>query len=146
MSDLFRLVYVSDNEIVGGLDVVRDESEQILRVARDRNPSVGVTGALLFNADRFAQVLEGPRGAVEGIFERIQVDLRHSGVEVLDFSPVDGRAFGNWSMAYMGGESEASRRFADVARTTGFEATPFDGDRILGLLRSHLDELAAEPT
>lgn len=139
--DLYRLVYVSNNEIDGDLDEVRAEIDRILGIARDRNPRVGVTGALMFNADCFAQVLEGPRSGVEGVFERIQVDLRHSAVNVLDFRPVAERAFANWSMAYVGQQSEASQRFGDLAGATGFDPAGLDGDHIFDLVRRHLAEV-----
>ena len=139
--DLYRLVYVSNNEIEGDLDEVSAEIDRLLVMARERNRAVGVTGALMFNADCFSQVLEGPRSGVEAVFERIQVDLRHSAVNVLDFRPVAERAFANWSMAYVGQPSDASRRFADLARATGFDPAGLDGDHVLDLVRRHLAEV-----
>ncbi len=139
--DLYRLVYVSTNEIGGDLAAVRREIDRILAVARQRNPAVGVTGALMFNADCFAQVLEGPRSGVESVFERIQVDLRHSAVNVLDFRPAAERAFANWSMAYVGHATEASKHFGDLAAATGFDPARLDGDHVFDLVRRHLDEV-----
>ena len=139
--ELYRLVYVSSNEIEGDLVGVRTEIDRILSVARERNPAVGVTGALMFNADCFAQVLEGPRAGVESVFERIQVDLRHSAVNVLDFKAVDERAFENWSMAYVGHATQASEHFGDLAGATGFDPSGLDGDHVFDLVRRHLDEV-----
>ena len=72
----------------------------------------GVTGALLFNEDLFAQVLEGPLEAVEQIFEQIQRDQRHSDVTILESGPAVERDFPEWSMA-----------FAPMNRTAAFGTT-----------------------
>jgi hypothetical protein len=58
-------------------------------------------GTLLFNRGCFAQVLEGPREAVERTFERIQRDPRHADVMPLEFAPVARRGFPSWSMAFV---------------------------------------------
>jgi hypothetical protein len=65
------------------------------------NRTQGVTGALLFNRECFAQVLEGPRISVENVFERIQRDRRHGQVTVVDNGWADRRDFPNWAMAHV---------------------------------------------
>ena len=77
------------------------ELEHILSRARDNNSALSVTGALLFNRDYFAQVLEGPRAAVENIFERIQRDRRHGQVTVVDNGWTETRDFPDWAMAHV---------------------------------------------
>ncbi len=105
--DLWRLVYWSRNLIAS--DVApsggEDELGRILGAARRNNPFFGVTGALLFNRTAFAQVLEGPRDGIIEIFERIQCDLRHAEMVVVDYAPVARRLFGEWSMAFLGPEA-----------------------------------------
>ena len=75
----------------------------------------------MFNSGCFAQVLEGPLGAVAATFERIQRDARHADVMVLDFRPVSERSFGAWSMAFVGQSLEGRDLFADLAASTGFD-------------------------
>ena len=60
------------------------ELSRILRTARARNASLGITGALMLYDSWFAQVLEGPESAVKALFARIEADKRHNGVEVLE--------------------------------------------------------------
>lgn len=101
-NDLYRIVYCSRNlinaqEAGSSQDV---ELESILKAARTNNTSQGVTGALLFNQECFAQVLEGPRTSVERIFEKIQRDRRHGQVTVVDNGWADRRDFPNWAMAH----------------------------------------------
>ena len=100
-SDVYKILYCSRN-LIEGEDAKREaEINQILQTARRKNKEQNVTGALLFNSGYFAQALEGPRLAIEQIFERIQRDPRHGDVTVLS-SQTDGhRDFPEWSMAYV---------------------------------------------
>jgi len=108
----YRLLYCSRNVIaassVGGYDARGHavDMEHILRcilaVARRRNQADNITGALLFTASGFAQVLEGQRDAVERTFERIGADPRHADITVLAFTPIERRSFPDWSMGFSG--------------------------------------------
>lgn len=137
---LYRLVYLSRNAMRSDLDTVHQEIAQILQASRRNNQRAGVTGALMFNAGCFAQVLEGPRQAVEGVFERIQHDLRHAEVAVLAFEPVAERGFEAWSMAYVGARDQSLEEFAHLGRESGFDHRRVSGERIFELLREHLFE------
>ena len=105
--DLYRIVYCSRNLIdEHGADASQDvELQRILDAARHNNAPQGVTGALLFNHECFAQVLEGPRKAVERIFEKIQRDRRHGQVTVVDNGWAEKRDFPDWAMAHAEPES-----------------------------------------
>lgn len=143
-NSLYRLVYISRNQIEGDDDTIRSEIEQILIKARTQNPLSNVTGALMFNTGCFAQILEGLHDHIQETFERIQCDRRHSNVSVLAFEPIAERKFSNWSMAYFGIDSKASGRFADIMKVSGFDLSKISGDRIMELLQEHLldEELA----
>jgi len=133
---LSRLVYISENNLAGASVVVEDEIRSILLASRRRNAADEITGALIFNNGIFAQVLEGPRPAVEATFERIQRDDRHANVQVLDFAPIDERAFPNWSMGFLGGSRRDQAIFADVARLTGFAPASLSGERVFEIMVS----------
>lgn len=49
----------------------------ILRAARTFNQQAAITGALLFDGENFAQLLEGPAPAVQALARRIEADRRH---------------------------------------------------------------------
>jgi hypothetical protein len=70
----------------------------ILSDARRVNPQHDVTGALICRADLYLQLLEGPKAAVEAIYERIARDDRHVEVQRLVTRPVESRLFGDWAM------------------------------------------------
>lgn len=122
---LVRIVYLS--HAVPGLDpdaIIGD----ILDVSRRNNARAGVTGALIYNRGSFGQVLEGPEAAVEDTFGRIEADPRHAEIQVLDLKTIDARAFGDWSMGFVGrpssmpsGEAEARRTTLDLATMGGDE-------------------------
>lgn len=138
MSDqpLFRVVYVSRNTLS------QDETEaamtQILAASRARNAKVGVTGALLFSEDCFAQALEGPMEAVEAVFEHVQADDRHTEVVVLEANTVTRRDFPEWSMAYAGRCDADEARFAQLVGS-GNTNPENAGGRVRNLLRSAVD-------
>ena len=122
--DICQIVYCSRNTITDCEGDVDAEVARILDVSRRNNAREQLTGALLYSAGVFAQVLEGPLSAVERTFERIQCDPRHSDVVVLHLLRSDHREFADWSMAYAGklAESdEAARALSDAQRRPGAE-------------------------
>jgi hypothetical protein len=144
--DLYRLVYSSRNKILGDANACDREIRNILQVARVNNLKAKITGALLFNAGSFGQVLEGPRGAIEATFERIQCDPRHSDVALLGLDTVANRVFENWSMAYTGADQIEGLRFGDVAVETDFDPIKMTAERILQTLsRLTLEEEGNKP-
>jgi hypothetical protein len=131
---LSRLVYYSRNRVAGGPEELADAIALILAASRKNNAEVGVTGALMFNAGCFAQVLEGPQDAVEGVFERIQQDERHGDVSLLAFEPVEKRAFENWSMGFVGASVADAARYDIVAEESGFDPARMTGDALFKTL------------
>ena len=72
--------------------------EDMVAKANNKNQSSDVTGILLFDGLHFCQLLEGPRDAVQSIYDRICQDARHHNlVELMhDFAPT--RRFGKVGM------------------------------------------------
>ncbi|MEM1314003.1 MAG: BLUF domain-containing protein [Pseudomonadota bacterium] len=94
---LHQIVYISRSLIGGwGPDLL-----DIGRASLSRNAELGLTGALFFDGDRFAQVLEGPFGAASLLMERIRRDARHFDVRILRDAPVRQRRFAAWSMRFV---------------------------------------------
>ncbi|WP_161993780.1 BLUF domain-containing protein [Muricoccus nepalensis] len=129
---LHRLVYVSRNLLAGSPGETEAEVLGILAVSRRNNARVGITGALLFSTDCFAQVLEGPLAAVQATFERIQCDQRHTDTVVLSCEAVAGREFAGWSMAYAGPAAQGTERYATL---TVPSPTGTGSQRVLDLLQ-----------
>lgn len=91
---LVRLVYAS--RAVAAVD--QEELVAILRKSKANNPRLGITGVLCFSEGIFLQALEGGRGAVNQLYNRIVADTRHTDVELLHFEEVTERRFAGWSM------------------------------------------------
>jgi hypothetical protein len=93
---LTRLLYRSDRVLVGTEQEDEAQLQDILETARRNNDRDGVTGATLYTAEAFTQVLEGPTPMVEATFERICCDLRHRRVQILEMTKANERIFTSW--------------------------------------------------
>ncbi|MET0747733.1 MAG: BLUF domain-containing protein [Rhizobium sp.] len=129
---MHRLVYYSANRILGSIEELTAQVEQILATSRRNNEKVGVTGALMFSEGFFGQVLEGPQAAVEATFERIQRDARHSDVSLLQFEQIEKQQFENWSMACVG--QTALIDFEGIGLSSGFDPAKLKGEKLLNRL------------
>jgi hypothetical protein len=75
---------------------------------------MGITGALIFENNRFGQVIEGPRAQIEDLWEKIQKDTRHKNIHLIDSRPVDQRSFSKWTMVFQGSE-EVAKKLPEIA-------------------------------
>lgn len=98
MSATWRLIYTSRRTSADPAGAA-GEVAAIQQVASANNGRVGLGGALVVSPSRFAQVLEGPREALEATFERISRDPRHDDLLVMSFAPTDTPAFGDFRLA-----------------------------------------------
>lgn len=97
---VFRLIYRSKSKIPAArLDA---ELGNILRNARAKNTSLGITGALLYYEGWFAQTLEGGEKAVRTLYAHIEKDPRHASVQLCEEGGSKPRAFSRWAMAMVG--------------------------------------------
>ena len=99
-SELVSLSYISNSVLLPGMEQ-REQFAQILETSRLKNSALDVTGALLFHDERWLQVLEGQRCAVEELFETIRRDPRHDRVTHQGTHPASKRYFADWSMAFL---------------------------------------------
>ncbi len=93
---MFQLVYLSRSKYT----MSDNELDDILAASRRNNANRGVTGMLLYAADTFLQVLEGPKLRVEALFDELYLDDRHQGARVLYSGPIAERSFDSWSMGF----------------------------------------------
>jgi hypothetical protein len=111
---LERIVYVSRAAPGTGLEVVFG----IIREAHAANAKAGITGGLIFLDGGFAQVIEGSRAALAGVFARIALDRRHQAVELRARERALCRLFGGQAMALR------TRACLDLALLEGFGYVP----------------------
>ncbi len=72
--------------------------EDMVAKANNKNQSTDVTGILLFDGLHFCQLLEGPREAVQAIYDRICQDARHHNLVELMHDYAPARRFGKVGM------------------------------------------------
>lgn len=77
-----------------------EDLKALLEKCRVNNARRDVTGMLLYQQRSFFQILEGERGTVEALFEKIAADPRHTRVTRVILETIAERAFAGWSMGY----------------------------------------------
>ncbi len=132
---MHRIVYCSRCTLHGNESEIGLGLIDILDSARRNNPHAGITGALLFNVDSFAQVLEGPEASVRRILATIQKDPRHSDLVVTADHPVSKRVFAQWSMAFAGSNRADELPVARAAIQDVFDGTEGAGEKLFALLQ-----------
>ena len=94
-SPMHKLLYVSTTK----RDFPEPDLQAILAVSRKNNPSLGVTGLLLYIDGGFLQVLEGDREVIRVLYDKIAQDTRHWNAKIL-LEEQGERNFGQWSMGF----------------------------------------------
>jgi hypothetical protein len=108
--------------------------EAIAQVARARNTSLGITGALISTDDHFAQILEGPAEAVDAVMASIFRDQRHWRVTVLEEADLAEQTFQGWSSAFAGRGSLVDVRI--TPRLLNVPADPADVRQLREMIRA----------
>ena len=118
---LWQLIYTSH-----ATDTFSEaELGAILAASHANNPAQGLTGILLYSDGRFIQVLEGERGPVETLYERIKADPRHETVRRVMTREIAQRDFADWSMGY---RSLTAADLASPPQLLDFFAGQFSAD------------------
>ena len=95
--------------------------DDILTKSRAKNPAAGITGNLIYHADLFLQLLEGPHSAVNELYEKILADNRHADVVKLRDASFNRRLFASWAMKNEGHQSWMLSR-NEITRMSSDEA------------------------
>lgn len=134
--ELLRVVYFSYQNSDTEHEMMAWEIDAILEKSQLNNGRLNVTGALIFNAGVFGQVLEGPIDAVEETFERIQMDERHDDITILETSRIDVRSFPQWSMGFVGSDRICAELFGQIGSKTEFDISRLSGPQIFETLHA----------
>lgn len=138
---MFHLVYISSATQLFSKQMLIE----LLEHSRAKNERLGITGILLYRDGNILQALEGEQPAVEGLFQAIARDPRHSDVLVLLRGPIETRQFPDWSMAFrdLSIESELTRPgfspFLNTPLTPGnFTDSPGRVETLLNLFKKNM--------
>ena len=113
---LSRLTYVSRAKP----DLSSEDLKEILGAARLNNQRSGITGMLCFNNRYFLQTIEGARGELSNLLNRLSGDNRHFDIQVLDSREITRRSWSEWSMNYASPTRENKHIFMKHSPSASF--------------------------
>lgn len=93
---LIQLIYTS----AAVKNMSQAELEAILETSVRNNTRDGLTGMLLYHDGSFMQAIEGDEAVVMATFHRIQQDLRHGQVFMIEQRAIPERCFSRFSMGF----------------------------------------------
>ncbi|ODN69608.1 Blue light- and temperature-regulated antirepressor YcgF [Methylobrevis pamukkalensis] len=131
---LFRVVYYSRNAVKKlGLPFSAEIRAIMSSCARHNTPA-GLTGALVFNEQYFAQILEGSRNEVSKALWRIGADRRHEDMVIMEAEAVPCRRFENWSLGYVGHSEDMDALYLKFGITVGFDPARMTAASLVGFV------------
>lgn len=93
----YRLFYLSRCIIREQFDA-KNIVDQIANEAAVNNGKRNITGALTFDGNDFAQILEGEQSDVLKLFEKIKSDKRHHNIQIIKEQNNITRHYAQWGM------------------------------------------------
>jgi hypothetical protein len=122
-----------------------DDLARLLEISRDNNAKREVTGMLLYKDGNFMQVIEGEEPNVRGLYEKLQLDPRHTGFLTLLEEKISRRQFEDWSMGFKNlddpalSQIEGYRDYKDVSfLNQAFSAQPSRAKKLLEIFRQKM--------
>ena len=94
---MYRLFYMS----TARPDLDKAEVNRMVAAAALKNALLNITGAIGYDGERFAQIIEGDKDDVTSLMETISADDRHSGIVIMAEKPVERRSHEGWGMKHM---------------------------------------------
>ncbi|WP_269526804.1 BLUF domain-containing protein [Coraliomargarita parva] len=93
---LYQIMYLSSatTELNG------DALMKLLEGSRERNARKGITGLMLFADGSILHIIEGKETVIKELFEKIQSDSRHRGLQVLWSKTIPKRDFPDYKMGF----------------------------------------------
>ena len=94
----------------------------------------GITGVLCYGGDIFLQAIEGGRHAVNGLYNHIAKDERHTDVVMLHYEEIRERRFGGWTMGQVNLSKLNTSIVLKYSERPQFDPYAVSGDVSLALL------------
>jgi hypothetical protein len=140
---MIRLTYCSHLKSALDDQQLAERVSDILAASVANNREVNVTGGLIYDRNWFIQVLEGAEEDVTAVFRRIEADVRHSDITVMERAETSERRFPYWWMA-------AAPIDAGIATLEPNDDAEFDprhrtAEELVGLIRSAMVGHAFRP-
>ena len=127
---LIRTIYVSHSTAPLPLEL-----KEILAVSRKNNPGRGISGAMCFLDGVYLQFLEGEASVVDGLYQKIEQDPRHTHIKMLVHEPIAQREYPQWSMALLTWNDEMKAIFSRLNPNSARDLYMADPATVAALLR-----------
>jgi len=135
---MIRLLYTSD----AAEDLTDDSVDAILKSSKKNNPSLGITGVLVYGGGVFAQVLEGPERDVLKKYVEIMTDTRHRNCRIIYITTTAERIFKDISMAAL---QAIPLDLAHIAELRANRRETIPADSFINLMNVFFSRLRAVP-
>jgi hypothetical protein len=112
-----------------------DQLRAILDAAAQRNQAAGITGALVYTGNDFAQILEGPEESVAEVMASILIDPRHTDVAIVRREAIQRRSFPNWGMALIGFDQTTALQIGAIRSAPSDDALDEAVDAVIRWMR-----------
>ncbi len=141
-----RIIYVSQTD----RRLSDEELDELLLHTWHRNKVEGISGLLVYKAQSFLQVVEGPDAMVDQVMERISHDPRHHDITILSNCTAGGpdqRVFPGWCMGWRRADTAAGHPawFSLTRRALEQRLSPMAAERLLILLRGDCPQRRPAP-
>jgi hypothetical protein len=115
---LFRLVMVCRTQVNFGAGALNSELGDILSYCMRKSVSKRMTGALVWDAGYFLEVLEGHPDDLRRYWHNVQQHPGHTDFWLIELREIDGRAYQTWSVGAPG-RNKHHAPFLDTIEQTG---------------------------
>lgn len=115
----------------------------ILATSRSNNLRDEISGLLVAGGNRYLQVIEGPRRAMQALYANIRADQRHLAVTTLVERTTMARCFEGWSMAFR--REPALDEFDTFPAILRHLTDEIDDERLRGQIRLFAKTFIAPP-
>jgi hypothetical protein len=138
-----QLVYISNRDA----SCSNDEIERILESCKKNNPSLDITGVLLYNDSKFIQLVEGDLKTLLSLYDKIKLDSRHNNPVLISCRPVKEKTFPSWHMASRKMDEDKMVKFKSnisnedrIVFNNILEGKEENGQKVLDLLKKFFDK------
>lgn len=102
---VYELCYKS--KVVEGIK--EQDFIKILKSSKNNNDRDDITGALVYHAGVFFQIVEGPKIKILELYDRLLKDVRHFDVKLIWRGLKSERTFADWDMAFLTSKGKKSK-------------------------------------
>ncbi len=138
---MYKLAYVSRADKL----LTRDDVQEMVDRAQQKNAECGVTGFLCLRDGIFLQYLEGEESTINSLFETIRNDTRHEVLTTARLGHQPMRNFSDWQMQFLDDYFLGQNAIEDILEGTllEFGRGTVNAQRIAAMANQLISRVAA---